>query len=60
MKKASVISNEKTGKTLNLNHLEKYMQYVFDYEINSIKLDEDDDQLNCKMYYYDKNKKSYR
>jgi hypothetical protein len=42
-----------------LKGLEKKMQLEFDYEINSIKL-ENNDELNSKMYYYDKKMKSYR
>ena len=36
--------------TLNLTGLEDKLKYVFDYEINSVKSDENED-LNCKMYY---------
>jgi len=41
-----------------LNKLHKQVDFEFDYEINSIKLDEND-ELNSKMYYYDKQTKSY-
>ncbi len=39
--------------------MEDKLKYVFDYEINSVKSDENED-LNCKMYYYDQGKKTYR
>ncbi len=39
-------------------NLEKEMNLEFDYEINSIKLD-DNEELNSKMYYFDKKTKSY-
>ena len=45
--------------TLNLDKLEDKLKYVFDYEINSVKSDENE-ELNCKMYYYDQGKKAYR
>ena len=45
--------------TLNLTGLEDKLKYVFDYEINSVKSDENED-LNCKMYYYDQGKRTYR
>lgn len=41
-----------------LKNLDKQMKLEFDYEINSIKLD-DSEELNCKMYYYDKKTRSY-
>ena len=41
-----------------LKNLDKQLNMVFDYEINSIKLD-DNEELNSKMYYYDKITKSY-
>jgi hypothetical protein len=41
-----------------LKNLEKLMDLEFDYEINSVKLD-DNDELNCKMYYYEKKTRSY-
>lgn len=37
-------------------NMEKQCAYEFDYEVNSIKLDESK-ELNCKMYYLDKSKK---
>jgi hypothetical protein len=36
-------------------NMDKKCELVFDYEVNSIKLDETQ-ELNCKMYYLDKNK----
>jgi len=41
-----------------LKGLDKQVEMEFDYEINSIKLDENED-LNCKMYYFDNNLKTY-
>ena len=46
-------------QTLNLSKLEEKLKLTFDYEINTVKPVENKD-LNCKMYYYDKIKKSYR
>ena len=46
-------NNEKIdSETLNLSHLTEQMNYIYDYEINNIQLDESN-ILNCKMYYYD-------
>ena len=42
-----------------LKGLDKKMKLDFDYEINSIKLD-DNEELKSKMYYYDKKNKAYR
>ena len=55
------ISQEKTEESQTLN-LEKYkdkIKYVFDYEVNNIKLDNNDD-MNCKMSYYSPETKGYR
>ena len=46
-------------ETLDLSKLVKCKDYVFDYEINNIKFEEEkssttDSTLNSKMYYYDK------
>jgi hypothetical protein len=41
-----------------LKDLTECMKMEFDYEINSIKLDADEELL-CKMYYYDKKTSSY-
>jgi hypothetical protein len=41
------------NKIPNFSNLGEKLKLEFDYEINSIKLDENDD-LDCKMYYYDK------
>ena len=46
-------------ETLDLSKLVKCKDYVFDYEINNIKLEEEkssttNNTLNSKMYYYDK------
>ena len=45
--------------TLDLSKLAKCVDYVFDYEINNIKFEEEKNStsnstLNSKMYYYDK------
>ena len=50
--------NENT-QTLSLSKLSDKIQLIFDYEVNSIKLD-DNDNMNCKVYYYDEAKKNYR
>ena len=46
-------------ETLDLSKLTKCKDYIFDYEINNIKLEEEkssttNNTLNSKMYYYDK------
>ena len=46
-------------ETLDLSKLAKCKDYVFDYEINNIKFEEEksstsNNTLNSKMYYYDK------
>jgi hypothetical protein len=38
--------------------MDRQMELDFDYEINSIKLD-DHEELNSKMYYFDKKLKAY-
>ena len=58
------VSNGKGGlveenQTLNLDKLKDKINYVFDYEVNTIKLD-DNDNMNCKVYYYDEAKKNFR
>ena len=50
--------NENT-QTLNLAKLQDKIPLTFDYEVNSIKID-DNDNMNCKVYYYDESKKNYR
>ena len=47
------------NQTLNLDKLTEKISYQFDYEVNNIKLDDNDD-MNCKMYYYSSETKSYR
>ena len=47
--------NENT-QTWSLSKLSDKIQLIFDYEVNSIKLD-DNDNMNCKVYYYDETKK---
>lgn len=41
------------NKIPNFSNLGDKLKLEFDYEINSIKLDENE-ELDCKMYYYDK------
>ena len=58
------VSNGKGGvieenQTLNLDKLKDKITYIFDYEVNNIKLDDNDD-MNCKMYYYSNENKAYR
>ena len=58
------VSNGKGGlveesQTLNLDKLKDKISYTFDYEVNNIKLDDNDD-MNCKMYYYSPENKAYR
>ena len=50
--------NENT-QTLSLSKLQDKIPLEFDYEVNSIKLD-DNYNMNCKVYYYDETKKNYR
>lgn len=45
-------------KIPNFSHLGEKLMLEFDYEINSIKLDENE-ELDCKMYYYDKSEAQY-
>ena len=47
------------NQTLNLDKLIEKISYQFDYEVNTIKLDEYDD-MDCKMYFYVPETKSYR
>ena len=47
------------NQTLNLDKLIEKISYQFDYEVNNIKLDDFDD-MNCKMYFYSRESKSYR
>lgn len=46
-------------KIPKFDKLGKLVDYEFDYEVNSIKIDERDDELNCKMHFYDKKSRSY-
>ena len=46
-------------QTLNLDKWKEKIKYVFDYEVNNIKLDNNDD-MNCKMSYYCPETKGYR
>ena len=47
------------NQTLNLDKLKEKISLQFDYEVNNIKLDERDD-MDCKMYFYSPESKSYR
>ena len=47
------------SQTLNLDKLKEKITYIFDYEVNNIKLDDNDD-MNCKMSYYSPENKAYR
>ena len=47
------------AQTLSLSKLQDKISLTFDYEVNSIKLDENYN-MNCKIYYYDENKKNFR
>ena len=60
----NLVSNGKGGtveesQTLNLDKLKEKITYIFDYEVNNIKLDDNDD-MNCKMSYYSPENKAYR
>ena len=46
-------------QTLSLAKLQDKIGLKFDYEVNSIKLD-DNYNMNCKIYYYDETKKAFR
>ena len=52
---------EKTeeSQTLNLDKYKEKLKLVFDYEVNNIKLDNNDD-MNCKMSYFSPETNSYR
>jgi hypothetical protein len=45
-------------KIPNFSNLGEKLKLEFDYEINSIKLDENE-ELDCKMYYYDKKESEF-
>ena len=47
------------AQTLSLSKLQDKIPLTFDYEVNSIKLDENYN-MNCKIYYYDETKKNFR
>ena len=47
------------SQTLNLDKLKEKIKYIFDYEVNNMKLDDNDD-MNCKMSYYSPENKAYR
>ena len=47
------------SQTLNLNKYKEKLALTFDYEVNNIKLDDNDD-MNCKMSYYSPENKAYR
>ena len=47
------------SQTLNLEKHKEKINYTFDYEVNNIKLDINDD-MNCKMSYYSPENKAYR
>ena len=53
------LENTKESQTLNLEKYKDKIKYVFDYEVNNIKLDNNDD-MNCKMSYYSPDTKGYR
>ena len=46
-------------QSLKLDKLKEKLTYIFDYEVNSIKL-EKNDEMNCKISYYSPSKKTYR
>ena len=58
LNKTSQEQTEET-QTLNLDKWKEKIKYVFDYEVNNIKLDNNDD-MNCKMSYYCPETKGYR
>ena len=47
-------------QTLNLDKLVEKKKLKFDYEVNNIKLDQTEDNMNCKMYFYSKEAKGLR
>ena len=51
--------NTEENQTLNLEKYKEKLKYVFDYEVNNIKLDNNDD-MNCKMSFYSPETKGYR
>ena len=55
----SSFENNEESQTLNLEKYKEKIKYVFDYEVNNIKLDNNDD-MNCKMSYYSPETKGYR
>ena len=55
----SLLEFDEQKQTLQLTKLKEKLSYEFDYEVNSIKLD-DNDGMDCKMFYYDKKEKKYK
>ena len=56
----NIIMNEnENDQTLSLAKLKDKIPLTFDYEVNSIKLD-NNYNMNCKIYYFDEVKKAFR
>lgn len=58
LNKTDLEKTEET-QTLNLDKYKEKLKLVFDYEVNNIKLDDNDD-MNCKMSYFSPETNSYR
>ena len=50
---------DENSQTLSLSKLHDKINLTFDYEVNSIKLD-NNYNMNCKVYYYDEKNKNFR
>ena len=50
---------DEQNQTLQLTKLTDKMTYEFDYEVNSVKLD-NSDEMDCKMLIYNPSEKTYK
>ena len=53
------MEDNENNQTLSLSKLNNKIDLTFDYEVNSLKLD-NNDNMNCKVYYYDEKNKNFR
>ena len=56
---STFMTENENDKTLGLSKMQEKMFLTFDYEVNSIKLD-NNYNMNCKVYYYDEKNKNFR
>ena len=55
----NIFKGEENSQTLSLSKMNDKISLTFDYEVNSIKLD-NNYNMNCKVYYYDEKNKNFR